>query len=112
MTARKRRRRSALDRAQPYGNEQKRWRAFLLSTFRDGQPCPRCGLPMRHWQRLHAGHVVARTLGGMNGPRRLEHASCNESAGSRLQQAMRTSKAARIAAVKAAQANMGGKPKW
>lgn len=55
---------------------------------------------------------MARTLGGMNGPRRLEHASCNESAGSRLQQAMRTSKAARIAAVKAAQANMGGKPKW
>lgn len=59
-------------------------RARLLAEFCDGEPCWRCGRPMRHWQPLHADHVVARALGGTAGKMRLAHARCNEQAGARL----------------------------
>lgn len=85
----------------PYGWEQQKIRLALLEVFRDGQRCPRCGKPMRYFQKLDAGHVVSRALGGGRGPRRLEHANCNRSAGATLGNSMRR-KPATVAGVRAA----------
>jgi hypothetical protein len=47
-------------------------------------PCPRCGAPMWVFDKLDLGHVVDVVNGGFGGPRRLEHAKCNQSAGGKL----------------------------
>jgi hypothetical protein len=44
---------------------------------------------MYAWQRLHGGHARSRALGNTGPPDRLEHGSCNESAGARLGNALR-----------------------
>ena len=50
------------------------WRKY------DGK-CERCGLPIDKHKRgeLHWGHIIAKSLGGSDGPdnRRPEHAACN-----------------------------------
>jgi len=70
---------------QSNGAAVKAMRKALLARFRDGQPCPRCGQPMRASQDLDVGHVVARAIGGtLSDGARLEHARCNRQAGGRL----------------------------
>jgi hypothetical protein len=69
---------------------------------------------MRWFQKLDAGHVVSRAIGGGYGGLRLEHASCNRSAGARLGNGMRKRKAqvaGARAAARAAQAS-AVKSKW
>jgi hypothetical protein len=61
----------------------------LLRELRPGQPCPRCGAPMWPHQALDRGHTTERTFGGVNSPGRLEHASCNRSAGAALSTPLR-----------------------
>ncbi|SRR6266851_1308234 len=95
----------------PYGAAHARARQELLAAFRDGQRCPRCGKPMRAWQKLDAGHVIPRMLGGGLGPLRLEHARCNRAAGARLGNAAR-SKRAQVAGMKAAAARKARSAKW
>ncbi|MBI1757990.1 MAG: hypothetical protein HYR62_01960 [Actinobacteria bacterium] len=69
--------------ARGYGAEHEAIRERLLWELRErpGQPCVRCGKPMWPWQRLDAGHSVPASMGGV--AERLEHASCNRSAGAR-----------------------------
>lgn len=64
-----------------YGHRHQQERARLLAALRDGDPCPRCGGPMFRTDELDVGHVVDVADGGAHGPRRLEHAACNRSAG-------------------------------
>jgi hypothetical protein len=71
------------------GADHARDKRRLLAAFRDGDPCWRCGQPMRLWQGIDRGHIVSRALGGAQGPAALEHSSCNRSAGSRLGNALR-----------------------
>lgn len=56
----------------------------LKRALREGEPCWRCGQPMYSWQNLERDHVIARALGGANGPALLAHARCNRSAGATL----------------------------
>jgi 5-methylcytosine-specific restriction endonuclease McrA len=72
-----------------YAHQRDRKRA--IAVMPDGTQCPLCGRPMRKdparnhdGRALHYDHVIARALGGHNGPRRLTHASCNEQAGRAL----------------------------
>ncbi len=46
-------------------------------------PCPRCGLPMLPGQALDYGHTVARSVDPTSRADRVEHSSCNRSAGAR-----------------------------
>jgi 5-methylcytosine-specific restriction endonuclease McrA len=69
-----------------YAHQRDRKRA--IAVMPDGTQCPLCGRPMHKdparnhdGRALHYDHVIARALGGHNGPRRLTHASCNEQAG-------------------------------
>jgi hypothetical protein len=60
-------------------------RRRALAVFRPGTPCPRCGAPMWPWQPLDLGHAVDRWRGGtITDGVRLEHRSCNRSAGGAL----------------------------
>lgn len=68
---------------QGLGWSHQRERAAALRAFVDGTVCALCGRAMFSMQRLHLDHSVPRALGGQ-GPRRLVHARCNESAGARL----------------------------
>lgn len=52
--------------------------------LREGQPCPRCGLPMFSKQKLDVGHVIDAARGGAYGPKRWEHSTCNRKAGAKL----------------------------
>lgn len=69
----------------PYGWSHNAERRRLLGELVDGTPCPRCGRPM--WRDrpdlLDTGHATDVAQGGGDGPRRLEHGSCNRSAGAR-----------------------------
>lgn len=67
-----------------YGAAHRKARKQALDMMPNGAPCPRCNRPMYRWQRLHLGHVVSVAIGGSNGPTRIEHGACNESAGARL----------------------------
>lgn len=58
-------------------------RKQALARLQDGDPCAYCGQPMFRGQRLHLDHSVPRAVGG-EGPRRLVHGRCNESAGAKL----------------------------
>lgn len=64
-------------------------RAAALAALVDGTPCPLCGEPMDHGQRLQLDHVTPVVHGGLAGAGRLTHGSCNERAGQRLGQAIR-----------------------
>jgi hypothetical protein len=68
-------------------------RATALAQLRSGRDrCPRCRRPMWSWQALDLGDWPSRVIAARYGviPRkRLEHASCNRSAGARLGNAMR-----------------------
>ena len=73
-----------------YGPDHRRWRRTTPKP--EGDPCPRCGLPMWPDQRLDAGHVVDSVFGGDDGPRRWEHAKCNQAAGASLGGRLRSRK--------------------
>jgi hypothetical protein len=76
------------------GWSHQRDRKRAMAAMPDGTPCPYdyCGhAPMykqaaRNYdgRALHYDHVIARALGGVNGPRQLAHATCNEKAGRAL----------------------------
>lgn len=67
-----------------YGRAHRKARDKALDMMPNGAPCPRCNRPMYKWQRLQLGHVISVAMGGSNGPTRIEHGVCNESAGARL----------------------------
>lgn len=95
----------------PYGAEHAAARKMLLEMFRDGTPCPRCRRPMRYWQKLDAGHVIPRMIGGGLGGWRLEHARCNRSAGATMGNQAR-SKRAQVAGMKRAVERKARADKW
>lgn len=66
------------------GAEHQRARARALAAMPEGAPCGMCGQPMFRAQKLQYDHVIPRSLGGKNGPRRLVHALCNGRAGQLL----------------------------
>jgi hypothetical protein len=67
-----------------YGRAHRKARDKALDMMPNGALCPRCNRPMYKWQRLHLGHAVSVAMGGNGGSTRIEHGSCNESAGARL----------------------------
>ena len=73
-----------------YGYEHRKDRTRAIDAMPHGAPCPRCNRPMYKWQRLQLGHVVSVAMGGSDGPTRIEHGACNESAGARLGNRLRT----------------------
>jgi 5-methylcytosine-specific restriction endonuclease McrA len=74
------------------GAEHQQARKRALASMVEGTPCGYCGRPMYRHQNLHYDHVVPRALGGIGGPRRLVHQTCNLRAGQRLGVAMRVRK--------------------
>jgi hypothetical protein len=66
----------------------KRDRKAQLAALKDGQPCPRCGLPMFRGQLLDLDHFPGRAFGGPQ-VRLLSHRSCNRRAGAILINRMR-----------------------
>jgi len=72
------------------GAEHQRIRKALL-PYAYGKQCAMCGLLMSKDQALDLDHSLPRALGGTHGDR-IVHASCNRSAGARLQQALRNGK--------------------
>jgi hypothetical protein len=74
--------RSTADRG--LGGEHRADRKRKLAAFREGDRCPRCGCPMYAWQALDLDHSIPRVFGGIGGPTRLCHRSCNRRAGGRL----------------------------
>jgi len=73
-----------------YGYAHRKARNQAIDAMPNGAPCPRCNRPMYKWQRLQLGHVVSVAMGGSNGPTRIEHGACNESAGARLGNRLRS----------------------
>jgi len=69
---------------QGLGWSHQKARAKALREMQEGEPCPFCGLPMSKDEPLDYDHVVPRSQGGTDGPRRLSHAPCNRQAGGRL----------------------------
>ncbi len=67
----------------PYGVEHQRRRAELLPAA-IGTLCPRCGLVMLETDDLDLGHSVDLVIDPNAVGDRIEHASCNRSAGARL----------------------------
>jgi hypothetical protein len=70
-----------------------------LIPYAIGRPCELCGVVMNRpgvgpkWtSELDLDHVVPRAMGGFDGPKRIVHASCNRSAGSRLGARLRRSR--------------------
>ena len=64
----------------PYGAEHQRRRAELL-PLAIGTPCPRCGEIMTEYDDLDLGHSVDLMIDKNAIGDRIEHASCNRSAG-------------------------------
>lgn len=69
---------------QGLGWEHQQARAKAMREFRDGDPCPFCNEGMYLDQKLDFDHVIPRSQGGADGPRRLSHSWCNRQAGGRL----------------------------
>jgi hypothetical protein len=69
------------ERGLGYAHQQMRKR-LLPKAY--GQPCALCGYLMVQGQRLDLDHVIPRKYGGIGGPVRIVHASCNRSQGARL----------------------------
>lgn len=69
---------------QGLGWSHQKARAKALKEMQEGEPCPFCGLPMSKDEPLDFDHVIPRSQGGTDGPRRLSHAPCNRQAGGRL----------------------------
>ena len=65
-----------------------------LAQLRDGDPCPRCGLPMYRSQKLELDHFPGRVFGGPQ-VRLLSHEFCNRRAGSRQREAAKQRRAPR-----------------
>lgn len=59
-----------------------------LALLQDGDPCPRCGLPMFRGQLLDLDDWPGRIFGGPQ-IKRLAHRACNRAAGARLINAIR-----------------------
>lgn len=76
-----------------FGYEHKQERARLL-PLAYGTICPfhgtdpKCTGVMLEGQSLDLDHEIPRALGGINGPRRISHASCNRRAGQALKTAL------------------------
>lgn len=67
----------------------KQRRRELLAAFTDGDPCPRCTRPMRHWQPLDADHIAQpHALHPHALPDALSHRSCNRYAGVVMREAL------------------------
>ena len=76
------------------GYQHQQARRAAIAAMPDGTPCPHayCGHapmyknPARTYdgRALHYDHVIARALGGRNGPMQLAHARCNIKAGQAL----------------------------
>lgn len=69
---------SATARGMGYAHQQTR-KALLPYAY--GTPCPICGNEMQVGQALDLDHEIPRSLGGVDGPKRMTHASCNRSRG-------------------------------
>lgn len=69
---------------QGLGWSHQKARAKALREMQEGEPCPFCGEGMDRDQQLDYDHVIPRSQGGTDGPRRLSHARCNRQAGGRL----------------------------
>lgn len=69
---------------QGLGWSHQKARAKAMRELREGEACPFCGDGMFREQALDYDHVIPRSQGGTDGPRRLSHASCNRQAGGRL----------------------------
>lgn len=67
-----------------YGAEHRRLRKQLRDAWQDGDPCARCGGPMRHDDAIDLDHTDDGT--GYLG---LSHASCNRSQSGRLHRVKR-----------------------
>ncbi|MGO1267660.1 MAG: hypothetical protein ACTMIY_13605 [Microbacterium gubbeenense] len=67
----------------PYGAEHQKRRAELL-PLAIGTPCPRCGVVMLDSDELDLGHTVDLVVDRHAVGDRIEHASCNRSAGGAL----------------------------
>lgn len=76
-------------RQRGYDSEHDRLRARLipLAYF---TACPRCGQEMLPGQALQLGHTEDRVLHPEARADRVEHAACNEAAGARLGNALRS----------------------
>jgi hypothetical protein len=68
------------------GHDHQQDRKRQLAQLRDGDPCPRCGLPMYRSQKLELDHFPGRVFGGPQ-VRLLSHEFCNRRAGSRQREA-------------------------
>jgi hypothetical protein len=69
---------------QGLGWSHQKARAKALKEMQEGEDCPFCGEGMYREQKLDYDHVIPRSQGGTEGPRRLSHARCNRQAGGRL----------------------------
>jgi hypothetical protein len=58
--------------------------AVKAQAIAERRPCPRCGEPMLAGQDLDAGHSIDRVRSPGARADRVEHASCNRSAGGKL----------------------------
>ena len=68
----------ARDRGYDAAHDATRARLLPLAY---GQPCPRCSETMERGQQLDLGHSVARSVDPTSRGDRIEHATCNRSAG-------------------------------
>src|SRR3954453_3164074 len=67
-----------------YGYAHQQERELAIAVMVDGTPCPFCRKPMTKRMSLDYDHVIPTALGGVDGPKRLSHASCNRSSGGKL----------------------------
>ncbi|WP_221585568.1 hypothetical protein [Microbacterium sp. G2-8] len=78
-----------------YGIEHQKRREELLPAAY-GTPCPRCGDVMLASDDLDLGHTIDHALDSHAVGDRIEHASCNRSAGAKLKSTLERYKPSRI----------------
>jgi len=76
-----------------YGYAHQKERAAAIAAMVDGTRCPFCRKPMfkAKARLLDYDHVIPVALGGMDGPKRLSHRTCNRRAGAVMGNRMRGS---------------------
>lgn len=78
-----------------YGAEHQRTRELLL-PLAWGTPCPRCRETMLETDELDLGHSVDKAIDSNAVGDRIEHASCNRSAGAELKARLSRYKPSRV----------------